>query len=74
MCATRIAQDADYVDAGYVRHEVVFTKRRTVGYALDIRTRVYDAKNGAVIREYQSECIATGGKTPVRFEIGEARQ
>lgn len=72
MCVTRIAEDADYVDAGYVRHEVVSSKRRTVGYELAIQTLVYDSIGGDVIREYQSECVATGGKSPGRFEIAEA--
>ena len=69
MCVAAVAAEADYDEAARVRHEVVTTKRRTVGYRLDIETTVFEAGSGAVIREYSSTCLATGGEQPSKFEI-----
>lgn len=71
MCVAEVSERANYDEASRVRHEVISTKRRTVGYRLDIETTVFEAGSGDVIREYKSTCLATGGKRPSRFEIRE---
>lgn len=69
MCVAAVRDRADYSGAGEVRHEVVSTKRRTVGYSIGIETTVREAAGGSVLREYRSVCVATGGRSPSRFEI-----
>jgi|GEM_PF-1941533 len=69
MCVAAVRERADYTGAGEVRHAVVSTKRRTVGYSIGIETTVREAAGGSVLREYRSVCVATGGRSPSRFEI-----
>ncbi len=69
MCVAEIGARLDYGDAEHVRHKILSMKRRTVGYALDIDTTVYDRRGGSVMREYRSVCIATGGNKPSRLNI-----
>ncbi len=69
MCVAAVRDRADYRGAGEVRHEVVSTKRRTVGYKIGIETTVRESAGGSVLREYRSVCVATGGPLPSRFDI-----
>jgi hypothetical protein len=69
MCVAEVRQQANFVDAARVRHDIVATKRRAVGYTIEIDTTVYAPGTGDVIREYESVCVATGGKAPSRFQI-----
>jgi hypothetical protein len=68
MCIAEVRARADFTEAARVRYDVS-TTRRSVGYAIGIRTTVYAPGSGAVLREYESLCIATGGGSPSRFEM-----
>ena len=72
MCVALVRERADFADATRVRHDVT-SKRRAVGYEIEIGTTVYATGSGAVLREYESVCVATGGKSPSRFRIAETR-
>lgn len=71
-CVALVRESADFAEASRVRHDVT-SKRRTVGFVIEIDTTVYGSGSGAVLREYESVCIATGGKSPSRFRIEAAR-
>lgn len=71
MCVAEIRERADFSDAARVRHDVVATTRRAVGFAIEIETTVYAPTRGDVLREYESVCVATGGRSPSRFRISE---
>ena len=71
MCVAEIREHADFSDATRVRHDIVATTRRKVGFAIEIDTTVYAPTSGAVLREYESVCVATGGRSPSRFRISE---
>ncbi len=70
-CIAEIADHADYVDATYVRHDVIKKRQSRRGYVFTIDTFVYaDSKDNA-IREYASLCIARGENNVVKFTIDE---
>ncbi len=71
MCVAEIRERADFSDAARVRHDIVATTRRAVGFEIEIETTVYAPTRGAVLREYESVCVATGGRSPSRFRINE---
>ena len=73
MCVAEIRERADFGDAARVRHDIVSTTRRAVGFAIEIETMVYAPETGSVLREYETVCIATGGRAPSRFQISEKR-
>ena len=70
-CVAEVANHADYNDARQVQHEVVVTKRRTIGHKLTIRTSVYSDSGDEVIREYATRCVVYRDNKPVRFKISE---
>lgn len=70
-CVAEVASRADYTDAGQVQHEVVITKRRTIGHKLNIRTSVYSEGDSEMIREYMTRCVVYRDNKPVRFRISE---
>ena len=70
MCVAEVRARADVRDAARVRHFVASTKR-TVGYSIEIETTVYAPGSGAVLREYETVCVATGGERPARFAMRE---
>jgi hypothetical protein len=73
LCVAEVQENADYSDAGRVRHEIESSKRRTVGYSLEIETSVYGANKEVPIREYKAVCVVTGGKKPLQFSIRQKR-
>ncbi len=70
MCVAAVRERAELADAMRVRHDVT-SRRRTVGYEIEIDTTVYAQGSGAVLRQYESVCVATGGRFPSRFRIAE---
>ena len=70
-CVAEVANHANYEDAGEVRHEVVVTKRRTIGHKLNIRTSVYSDADDQLIRAYATRCVVYRDNKPVRFRISE---
>ena len=71
-CVALVRERADFAEASRVRHDVT-SKRRTVGFVIEIDTTVYAPESGDVLREYESVCVATGGKSPSRFRIDAVR-
>lgn len=70
-CIAELANYANYADASQVRHEVVVTKRRTIGHKLEIQTSVFSDSSDAVIRAYATKCIVYRDNKPVRFKYSE---
>lgn len=70
-CIAEVGNHANYEDASQVRHEIVVTKRRTVGHKLSIETFVYSASSDEAIRAYVTKCIVYRDNKPVRFSISE---
>ena len=71
ICIAAIAEQANYDDATYVRHEVASQPRATLGYTLRINTLVYDETDGQLIREYKTTCAVSKQAQPVGFTIKE---
>lgn len=70
-CIREIGQHADYSDASLVRHEVVVTKRRSLGHRLDIQTSVF-SDDDRTIRAYATRCVAYRDNAPFRFSVSES--
>jgi hypothetical protein len=70
-CIDELGRHADYSDASQVRHEIVVTKRRSLGHRLDIQTSVY-SDDDAAIRAYTTRCVAYRANKPLRFTVSEA--
>jgi hypothetical protein len=69
-CIIELGEHADYSEASQVRHEIVVTKRRSLGHRLDIRTSVYSDGDQA-IRAYATRCVVYRDNTPFRFSVSE---
>ena len=70
-CIAEVGNHANYGDAAQVKHEVVVTKRRSIGHKLNIRTSVFSDAGDEVIRAYATRCIVYRGNKPVRFMMNE---
>ena len=68
-CIDEIGNYANYADASQVRHEIVVTKRRTVGHKLDIQTSVYTDSSDGAIRAYATKCVVYRDNKPVRIKV-----
>ena len=73
LCVATIADQANYDDATYVRHEVTSKARATIGHTLNISTLVYDEADGQLIREYRTLCAVSNRPEPVAFKIRETK-
>jgi hypothetical protein len=69
-CIAELGRRADYSDANQVRHEIVVTKRKTLGHRLDIHTSVF-SDNDEAIRAYATRCIAYRNNKPFRISVSE---
>jgi len=70
-CIDEIRNHANYADANQVRHEIVVTKRRTVGHKLDIQTSVFTDSADGAIRAYATKCVVYRDNKPVRIKVSE---
>ncbi len=70
-CIAELGNHANYADASQVRHEVVVTKRRTLGHKLDIQTSVFSESSDDAIRSYATKCIVYRDNKPVKFKFSE---
>ena len=68
-CVAEIRENADYTDAGRVRHDVERFGHRSLAHKLRISTAVYDETGENVIRAYSTRCIVYGDDEPVFFSI-----
>lgn len=70
-CIDELGNHADYTDANQVRHEIVVTKRRTLGHKLKIQTSVYTDSADSAIRAYTTTCVVYRDNKPVRIKVSE---
>jgi hypothetical protein len=70
-CIAELGNHANYADASEVRHEVVVTKRRTLGHKLNIQTSVFSDSSDNAIRAYATRCVVYRDNKPVRFDYSE---
>ena len=70
-CLAEIRENADYSEAGRVRHDLRQFGHRSLAYKLRIATAVYDETGENVIRAYSTKCIVYGDDEPVFFRIEE---
>jgi hypothetical protein len=73
LCVAAIAEQANYDEANYVRHEVTSKPRATIGHRLNISTLVYAEIDGQLIREYRTLCAVSNRPEPVVFKIRETK-
>ncbi len=71
VCVAQIAVEANYENAGLVRHYVESTQRRFSGHTLRIDTTVYGIDGDEVIREYATICVVTESQETKLFKIRE---
>ena len=73
-CIAEIRENADYSEAGRVRHELKQFGHRSLAKKLRISTVVYDESGENVIRAYSTKCIVYGDEEPVFFKIEETNE
>lgn len=71
QCVVQIGEQANYEDAGHVRHEVDSEERRVGGHTMTIKTIVFGADGDEVIREYATVCAVSGKSETKKFKIRE---
>jgi len=71
QCVVQIGEQANYENAGHVRHEVDFEERRVGGHTMTIKTIVFGADGDEVIREYASVCAVSAKSETKKFKIRE---
>jgi hypothetical protein len=73
LCVAQIREQANYEDAGRVRHEVDSKERRVSGHTIRIDTTVFSALGDEVIREYATICAVSDDAETKRFTIRQKR-
>ena len=71
QCVAQIGEQANYENAGRVRHEVDSKERRVSGHTITINTIVFGADGDDVIREYATVCAVSDDSEMKRFKIRE---
>lgn len=71
LCIAQISEQANYENAGRVRHVVDSKERRSSGHTIMIDTIVFDAGGDQVLREYRTVCAVSDNSTTQRFKIKE---
>ena len=69
ICVAQIGEQANYEDAGRVRHEVDSKERRVSGHSIWVDTTVFNANGDEVIREYATFCAISDDGETKRFKI-----
>ena len=65
-CVAEVKRRLDVADVQRLRHIVTDSKRSALGYALTIRTSVWD---GDRENSYKTYCVANGNNTPIKFRF-----
>lgn len=68
-CVDQIAEQANFEDAGRVRHEVESRVRRVSGHTLMIDTLVFDESGERLIRAYATKCAVARNNNTQLFTI-----
>jgi len=71
QCVTQIGEQANYDNAGRVRHVVESKERRVSGHTIKIDTLVFGADGSEVIREYTTVCAVSDDAETKHFKIKE---
>lgn len=71
QCVVQIGEQANYENAGHVRHEVDSRERRVGGHTMTIKTIVFGDEGNEVIREYATVCAVSGNSETKKFKIRE---
>lgn len=71
LCVAQISEQANYENAGRVRHVVDSKERRVGGHTIMIDTTVFDAGGDQVIREYTTTCAVSDNAETRHFKIKE---
>lgn len=69
QCVVQIGEQANYENAGRVRHEVDSEKRRVGGHTMRIKTIVFDDDGNEVIRKYATVCAVSAKSETKVFKI-----
>ena len=68
-CVAQIGEQADYSNAGRVRHVVESKQRRVGGHSIMIDTQVFDGVSGELIREYATYCAVADNSETRAFKL-----
>ena len=71
QCVAQIGEQANYDNAGRVRHLVESKERRVSGHTIKIDTIVFGIDGSEVIREYTTICAVSDDAVTRRFKIKE---
>ncbi len=71
QCVAEIGEQANYDNAGRVRHEVDSKERRVGGHTITIDTTIFGADGTEVIREYATVCAVSAKSETRAFKIKE---
>lgn len=71
ICVAQIGKQANYDNAGRIRHDVDSRKRRISGYRIKVDTTVFGEGGDDVIREYSTVCLITDNEVTKQFRIEE---
>ncbi len=71
QCVAEIGEQANYENAGRVRHVVDSKERRVSGHTIKIDTTVFGIDSSEVIREYATVCAVSGTAETKHFKIKE---
>ena len=71
QCVAEIGEQANYQNAGRVRHLVDSRERRSSGHTMTIKTTVFGIDGTEIIREYTTICAVTDHAETARFKIKE---
>ena len=71
ICVAQIGEQANYENAGRVRHVVDSKERRVSGHTIWIDTTVFGSDGKEVLREYATVCAISGNAETKAFKIKE---
>jgi hypothetical protein len=71
QCIAEIGEQANYDNAGRVRHLVESKERRVSGHTIKIDTTVFGLDGSEVIREYTTVCAVSDSAETKHFNIKE---
>ena len=69
QCVAQIGEQADYSNAGRVRHVVDSKERRVSGHSIMIDTQVFDHDSGQLVREYATYCAVADNSETRAFKM-----
>jgi hypothetical protein len=71
QCVAEIGDQANYANAGRVRHLVDSKERRISGHTIKINTTVFGIDGSEIIREYTTVCAVSDDAVTKHFKIKE---